>query len=111
MKKLTLDLSSFEVESFETIATASEWRGTVRGYETQFWPCAPTDLSICWGDCGGQDSVDWCSPPGSQTCTYNPNLTECNSYAVQCEPSMVPTNCPSDPTCYGGGCRDSLTAC
>ena len=112
MKKLALDLESLVVESFDTMDIGRE-RGTVHGRETHVSPCEPTAMTRCLGECGEYTQGGGITCYGcnhTETCTYNEYAAECQSYAVQCEPSMVPTNCPSEPTCYPY-CRDSVTAC
>lgn len=51
--------------------------------------------------------------PGMCGFTYDPVNLACFSYAVECPPSRVPTNCTdSEPTAYVcDSCRDSVTAC
>ena len=114
MKKLALDLDSLVVESFDTMTGAREQRGTVHARETHVSPCEYTQRKHCWGLCGvhtegGEITCYACNQ--SETCTYDAYSPECVSYAEPCDPSMVPTNCPSEPTCYAAGCRDSHTAC
>lgn len=89
MKKLRLQLSDVDVESFSVEPGEALTGRTVHAHVTWF----------------------------QQTCqceyTYNPYLVDCESYAEPCEPSRVPTNCPySEPTnYYCDSCRDSVTAC
>lgn len=104
MKKLTLNLDALTVDSFSTVGNDKRKDGTVFAFTDRY-----TD---CWGLCGEntKDGGLMCGV-NSETCTMNPADLYCISYAVECEPSMVPTNCPSEPTCYATTCRDSRTAC
>jgi hypothetical protein len=84
MKKLSLNLDSLEVESFEASSRRSGI-GTVRGYDDESDTTAP-----CWAD-----TIEGppCDSTGFQilcTCTYGgPNNgtcdATCNTEAVTCE--------------------------
>jgi hypothetical protein len=84
MKKVRLQAEDLKVESFAT-AEAGAVRGTVQAHNT-------------WDIC---------------QYTMDPANLQCYSYAVECPPSRVPTNCTdSQPTnYYCDSCRDSVTAC
>ncbi|HYW10834.1 MAG TPA: hypothetical protein VE871_02730 [Longimicrobium sp.] len=88
MRNLKLDMDELVVESFSVVEDEKKQRGTVIARHSHI-----PDL------CGGY--------------TYDPNNLMCYSYAVECQPSQVPTNCePSQPTAYVcDSCRDSRTAC
>lgn len=111
MRKLKLDLDALAVDSFDTLAS-QERKGTVVGLATHVSPCQPTEYTRCWGLCGETENTGLrCPAWTAETCTYDPYAIDCISYAEPCDASMVPTNCPSDPTCYYTTCRDSVTAC
>ena len=55
MKKITLELDTLAVESFETVAAAAVERGTVRGHGTTIVIIDPSQAS-CDGICEGEGS-------------------------------------------------------
>jgi hypothetical protein len=76
MKKMSLQLDSLCVESFETSATPTPRRGTVRaagateGLDPSCGPpCEPTVGDSCWGTCTGcTEGLDpSCGPPCEPT--------------------------------------------
>jgi hypothetical protein len=51
MKKLTLQVESLQVQSFETAAAGSAARGTVRAHDQQQDDAVYTDGTRWWFDC------------------------------------------------------------
>lgn len=91
MRKLTLDLDSLDVQSFDPTPLASAPRGTVQGHATNnldctqwgsmcpSWyneatTCQVSDLGTCYASCGN-------SCPG--TCNGGPTCVTCQG--VECE--------------------------
>lgn len=79
MKKITLDLDTLSVQSFETTAHRADGRGTVRAagaseQDTECLgpscgpPCEPTFPYSCWGTCIGETCDPGCGPMSVDTC-------------------------------------------
>lgn len=85
MRKLTLDLNSVEVESFDTGA-APRRVGTVEGHQRITWTCPPpTSPDTCAASCGCGVDTAWntcgaCGPTYGSTCPD----AGCGSYEITC---------------------------
>jgi len=103
MKKLHLHLQDLQIETFDVVSAPTQ-RGTVAGHDSAEPGCPSGYTENLCGECYSVNGGITCGCQSYETCTQDPNATECYSDYHGTECGQTCFHCPTVGSLTCAGC-------